>query len=54
MGPCSGMPPFPPVQLCKDSTECGDAGACAAATCPVGVGSSVTLEVCGVPLGCTP
>jgi hypothetical protein len=41
-------------QLCKTNAECGDAGACTSQTCndAGGVGIPVTLQACGVIIGC--
>jgi hypothetical protein len=43
VGPCSGELP---IQLCRSTSECGDAGSCALAACSLG-GSSLMLQVCG-------
>lgn len=46
--PCSGVLP---IQLCKESTECGDAGACTKQTCSA-LGSTLQASICGTVAGC--
>jgi hypothetical protein len=47
--PCSGA--FP-VQMCQSTPECGETGLCTKQTCSLG--STVTINACGVINGCTP